>query len=147
MLFENSEVNKAWIVFEPGPVWGFWLWLWFVITSITILAILWIQDKWMQLLQASTGRKQHLFCVCVYTLSLTLEIKTSKVICFDIFTNAFKTRNWFGLWKCITLQIARLFGPYLSNQFCIQHPELLRNVSLWFKSILTLSGQMILMLA
>lgn len=86
--------------------------------------------------------------VCVRVHFIThLEIRTSKVICFDIFTNAFKRRNWFGLWKCITLQITWLFGPYLSNQFCIQHPELLRNVSLRFKSILTLSGQMILMLA
>lgn len=86
--------------------------------------------------------------VCARAHFIThLEIRTSKVICFDIFTNAFKRRNWFRLWKCITLQITRLFGPYLSNQFCIQHPEFLRNVSLRFKSILTLSGQMILMLA
>lgn len=98
-----------------------------------------------------TQEKQHLWiccaCACKRTLSPPLKIKTSKVICFDIYANAFKTRNWFGLGKCITLQITRLFGPYLSNQFCGQHPRLPCNVSLRFQSILALSGQMILKLA
>lgn len=96
--------------------------------------------------------KTHLWicCGCAYmrTLSPPLKIKdASKVICFDIYANAFKTRNWFGLGKCITLQITQLFEPYLSNQFCGHHPRLPRHVSLRFQSILTLSGEMILQLA